>query len=644
MAKKVVSSYSDDHIRTYSWEEHIRMRPGMYIGRLGDGSHPDDGIYVLLKEVLDNSIDEFMEGVGSKIELTIENGVVRVRDYGRGIPLGSVVAVVSKMNTGAKFSDEAFDQSIGMNGVGVKAVNALSKLFRVRSFRNGEVKEASFSCAKLIEDKEVFATEEETGTEVTFEPDETVFKAYSFQSEFIEKMIKNYVYLNVGLTIIFNGKKYTSKKGLIDLLEDNMSGEPLYKPISFKGDDIEVVLTHANQYGEEYYSFVNSQNTIHGGTHLTAFREVVARVIKDFYSKNFDYSDIRSGMVAAISIKIKSPIFESQTKTKLGSKEMYPDGPTILKFLGDFLSKELDNYLHIHSEDANTMLQKIQDNERERKSMSGIRKVARERAKKVSLHNSKLKECLYHLNDAKVEHPELTSIFITEGDSASGTITACRDVRYQAVFGLRGKPLNCFGKSKKVVYENEEFNYLQAALNIEDGIEGLRYNRIIIATDADDDGMHIRLLIMTFFLQFFPELVRNGHIYILETPLFSVYLPKELRKSENFMEKETATKTRKKSKKGSEAGKDEIKNIYCYSEAEKIAAMEKFGSKARVTRFKGLGEINESQFKDIIAEETIKLEQVRIKKEDSLKNLLSFYMGDNTSDRQNFIIDNLVVD
>ncbi len=642
MAIDTTVSYSEQNIKTVSWDEHIRHRPGMYIGKLGNGNHSDDGIYVLLKEVLDNSIDEFVMGAGKKIEMNVKDGEVRIRDYGRGIPLGSLIDVTSKINTGGKFDSKAFKKSVGMNGVGIKAVNALSTFFKVRSFRDGQMKEVIYSCGKIVEDKEITISDEANGTEVTFRPDDSLFKNYRFLDEYVETMVKNYVFLNSGLSIYLNGKRFFSKRGLVDLLENNMSGEALYSPIHFKDDDIEIVITHANQYGEEFYSFVNGQNTTQGGTHLTAFREVVARVIKDFYSKNFDYSDIRSGIVAAISIKIEEPVFESQTKTKLGSRDMGAEGPTILKFLGDYLSKELDNYLHIHSEDAEILLKKIQENERERKSMSGIKKLARDRAKKASLHNKKLRDCTIHLNDNKPTEPERTSLFITEGNSASNSITTCRDARYQAVFSLKGKPLNCFGQSKKLVYENEEFNLLQAALNIEDGMEGLRYNRIIIATDADNDGMHIRLLILTFFLQFFPELVRNGHIFILETPLFRVYLPKDSKKKDSFLDKQTTKKSKKsKSKQNSEK---EVTNIYCYSEAEKQEALKKFGKTALVTRFKGLGEISPDQFEEIINEDNIKLEPVRLRKEDNLKHLLDFYMGKNTSERQDFIIDNLVID
>ena len=646
MSEELKVNYSENDIRTLEWDEHIRRRPGMYIGKLGDGKHADDGIYVLLKEVLDNSIDEFVMGAGKKIELSIHDGLVSIRDYGRGIPLGKLVDATSKMNTGGKIDSKAFKKSVGLNGVGIKAVNALSVHFEVTVWREGQTKKVSYSHAKLLGETEASPYDGPSGTQVTFRPDSNLFLNYEFRDEFVEIMVKNYVFLNTGLTIIYNGKRYSSKNGLVDLLAENMSSDPLYAPIHLKGEDIEVVITHANQYGEEFYSFVNGQNTTQGGTHLTAFREVIARVIKDFFNKNFEYGDIRSGIVAAISIKVEEPVFESQTKTKLGSRDMGPDGPTILKFVGDYLGRELDLYLHQHSEEASILLQKIQDSERERKAMSGVTKLARERAKKANLHNKKLRDCTIHYNDAKAVEPERTSIFITEGNSASGSITTCRDPKYQAVFSLRGKPLNCYGMSKKVVYENEEFNLLQAALNIEDGLDGLRYNRIIIATDADDDGMHIRLLIITFFLQFFPELVRRGHLFILETPLFRVFLPKEAKQGDSFSDKANSKgKTRGKKKKVD--GKNEelpITNIYCYNEAQKQEALKKLGKKALVTRFKGLGEISPEQFKDWISEENIKLDPIKIKKEDNLQGLLTFYMGKNTPERQNFIIDNLVVD
>jgi DNA topoisomerase IV, B subunit, putative len=638
-------NYSDSDIKTLEWDEHIRRRPGMYIGKLGDGTHADDGIYVLLKEVLDNSIDEYVMGAGKKIEVTIADGLVTVRDYGRGIPLGKLIDATSKMNTGGKIDSKAFKKSVGLNGVGIKAVNALSIHCEITVWREGLTKTVRYSHAHLIEETDPTPSDEPTGTRVVFRPDEELFKGYAYNDEFVVAMIKNYSYLNAGLTLIYNGERYLSKQGLADLLAENMTDEALYPIIHLKDEDVEIVLTHTNQVGEDFYSFVNGQNTTQGGTHLSAFREAVARVIKDFFGKNFDYRDIRYGMAAAISIKVEEPVFESQTKTKLGSKDMEPGGRSIQKFLNDFLGKELDNYLHIHAEDTAIMLQKIQESERERKALSGVAKLARERAKKASLHNKKLRDCTIHLNDPKAKEPERTSLFITEGNSASGSITTCRDPHYQAVFSLRGKPLNCYGQTKKVVYENEEFNLLQAALNIEDGLEGLRYNRIIIATDADDDGMHIRLLLITFFLQFFPELVRRGHVFILETPLFRVFLPKEHKKTDNFMSSTPAPKKRGRKKKEEAPQAEElVTNIYCYNEAQKQAALKKLGKRALVTRFKGLGEISPEQFKDWISEENIKLDPVRLRKEDNLANLLLFYMGKNTPERQSFIIDNLIVD
>ncbi|KGO03364.1 DNA topoisomerase IV subunit B [Porphyromonas gulae] len=636
--KQLQTEYIESDIKTLEWDEHIRRRPGMYIGKLGDGTHADDGIYVLLKEVLDNSVDEFVMGAGKSIDITIENGTVTVRDYGRGIPLGKLVDATCKMNTGGKIDSKAFKKSVGLNGVGIKAVNALSTEFVVTVWRDGQTKRVRYSRAELLEETDPVPSGEPSGTEVRFTPDDSLFRNYRYQEEFVVSMIKNYTFLNTGLSFFYNGKKFLSRKGLEDLLAENMTGDALYPIIHLSDTDIEIVVTHTQQYGDEFYSFVNGQNTTQGGTHLSAFREAVARTIKEFYSKNFEYSDIRSGMAAAISIKVEEPVFESQTKTKLGSRDMGPDGPTIQKFVGDFLKKELDDYLHIHTETAEEMLRKIQQSERERKAMSGITKLARERAKKSNLHNKKLRDCTVHLNDPKAKEPERTSIFITEGNSASGSITTCRDANYQAVFSLRGKPLNCFGLTKKVVYENEEFNLLQAALNIEDGLDGLRYNRVIIATDADDDGMHIRLLIITFFLQFFPDLVRKGHVYVLETPLFRVFLPSESKK-QTF----GAAPKRGRKKLESDMPK-QVTDIYCYSEAEKQAALKQLGKKADVTRFKGLGEISPEQFKDLIDEENIRLEPVSLKREDKIKELLSFYMGKNTSERQEFIIDNLVVD
>lgn len=636
------TDYTESDIKTLEWDEHIRRRPGMYIGKLGDGSHPDDGIYVLLKEVIDNSIDEFVMGCGKRIDITIEpNGYCVVRDHGRGIPIGKLIDATSKMNTGAKIDSAAFKKSVGLNGVGIKAVNALSTTFQVTVWYNGQTKTVKYNRAQLIEESETAAAQEyETGTEVRFHPDNELFKNYEYCLDFVEAMIKNYSFLNIGLTITLNGKKYLSRNGLQDLLEDNMTGEPLYPIIHLMGHDIEVAITHTNQYGEEFYSYVNGQYTTQGGTHLSAFREQAARVIKEFFGKNYDYSDIRTGMVAAISLKVEEPVFESQTKTKLGSRDMAPNGPTVQKFIGDFLKKELDNYLHIHTEHAELMQQKIQISERERKAMSGVTKLARERAKKANLHNKKLRDCTQHLNDPKAKTPELTSIFITEGNSASGSITTSRDPNLQAVFSLRGKPLNSYGLTKKVVYENEEFNLLQAALNIEDGLDGLRYNRVIIATDADDDGMHIRLLLITFFLQFFPDLVRHGHVYILETPLYRVSVP-DTTTSKNIFLNEGSGRKAKNSKAATE---ENNKSIYCYSETEKQAALKKLGKKAHITRFKGLGEISADEFKELICEENIRLEPITMKKEDNISQMLSFYMGKNTPDRQNFIIDNLIID
>ena len=606
-----LTAYNEDDIRTLDWMEHIRRRPGMYIGKLGDGSYADDGIYVLLKEVLDNSIDEYMMGYGKSIEVTVEEGAVSVRDYGRGVPLGKVIDVSSKMNTGAKYDSKAFKKSVGLNGVGIKAVNALSSYFLITSHRDGECKRVEYSKAVVTEESDIVPTSEANGTLVYFVPDKEIFKEYEYKSEFIESLLKNYVFLNSGLSIIYNGKKFHSKNGLVDLLNENMTTDPLYPIIHLQGEDIEVVITHSNQYGEEYYSFVNGQHTTQGGTHLSSFREAVSRVIKEFYSKNFDYSDIRSGIVAAISIKVEEPVFESQTKTKLGSRDIGPGGPTVAKFIGDFLKKELDNYLHKDAETADALLRKILESEKERKAIAGVTKLARERAKKANLHNKKLRDCRIHLNDPKGDLTEETCIFITEGDSASGSITKSRDPNLQAVFSLRGKPLNSFGLTKKIVYENEEFNLLQAALNIEDGLEGLRYNKVIIATDADVDGMHIRLLLITFFLQFFPDLIKRNHVYILQTPLFRV--------------------------------RNKQKTFYCYSEEERLAAMAAVGKNPEITRFKGLGEISPDEFKNFIGKD-IRLDPVTMKKEDLVKDMLEFYMGKNTMERQNFIIDNLVVE
>ena len=605
------ASYDDDDIKPLDWMEHIRRRPGMYIGKLGDGSYADDGIYVLLKEVLDNSIDEYMMGFGKTIEVTISDGTVTVRDYGRGVPLGKVVDVSSKMNTGAKYDSKAFKKSVGLNGVGIKAVNALSSYFLITSCRDGECKRVEYNKAVIIDESDIQPTQEANGTKVVFVPDNTIFKDYQYKDEFVETLLKNYVFLNSGLTILYNGKRYHSRNGLVDLLNENMTTEPLYPIIHLKGEDIEVVITHSNQYGEEYYSFVNGQHTTQGGTHLSAFKEAVGRVIKEYYNKNFDYADIRAGIVAAISIKVEEPVFESQTKTKLGSKDMGPEGPTVSKFINDFIKKELDNYLHKDPETSEALLRKILESEKERKAIAGVTKLARERAKKANLHNKKLRDCRIHLNDAKGDQKEDTCIFITEGDSASGSITKSRDPNFQAVFSLRGKPLNSYGLTKKIVYENEEFNLLQAALNIEDGLDGLRYNKVIIATDADVDGMHIRLLLITFFLQFFPDLIKQKHVYILQTPLFRV--------------------------------RNKQKTIYCYSEEEKQQAILALGKNPEITRFKGLGEISPDEFRHFIGKD-IRLDQVSMKKEDLVKEMLEFYMGKNTMERQNFIIDNLVIE
>jgi topoisomerase-4 subunit B len=606
------TTYSEEHIRSLDWKEHIRLRPGMYIGKLGDGSSYDDGIYILLKEVLDNCIDEFVMGHGKKVEVRIEGSRVEVRDFGRGVPLGKVVDVVSKINTGAKYDSKAFKKSVGLNGVGTKAVNALSTYFKIESVRDGQLKRAEFDTGVLRKDEKLVTTEEANGTRVVFEPDETIFRHFQFRDQHIERLLWNYCYLNTGLTIVYNGQRYQSKNGLLDLLETKMDGEPLYPIIHLKGDDIEVALTHANHYGEEYYSFVNGQHTTQGGTHQGAFREAVAKTIKDFFKKDWEAGDVRTGIVAAVSVKVIEPVFESQTKTKLGSLEIEPGGQSMRSFVGDFMGRELDNYLHKHPQVAEVLQQRILQNERERKELSGIRKLARERAKKASLHNRKLRDCRVHLSDPKKDdRKEHTTLFITEGDSASGSITKSRDVNTQAVFSLKGKPLNCYGLTKKVVYENEEFNLIQAALNIEDGMDGLRYNRIVIATDADVDGMHIRLLLMTFFLQFFPDLVKNDHLYILQTPLFRVRNKKE--------------------------------TIYCYSDEERQRAIMKLGKGAEITRFKGLGEISPDEFKHFIGPD-IRLEPVMITRDAAVQDLLDFYMGKNTPKRQDFIIDNLKVE
>lgn len=617
------ADYTSDDIKTLDWKEHIRKRPGMYIGKLGDGSHSDDGIYVILKEVIDNSIDEFAMGFGKQIVVNItDDGTVEVRDYGRGIPLESVVDVSSKMNTGAKYDSDAFKKSVGLNGVGMKATNALSTYFEISSCRNDEKKKVCYSRGEITDDCPICPTDEENGTYVKFVPDKDIFLNYKYNDEFVETMMKNYSFLNTGLTIVYNGRRIHSRNGLVDLLRENMTNDPLYPIMHFTGTDIEVVITHANQYGEEYYSFVNGQHTTQGGTHLSAFREAVSRTIKEFYGKNFEYSDIRNGMVAAISIKVQEPVFESQTKTKLGSRDMSPDGSlTVAKFIGDFIKRELDNYLHIESQTAEIMLHKIQESEKERKAIAGVTKQTRERAKKASLNNKKLRDCRVHYCDAKGDRRDDTSLFITEGLSATGTITKVRNVETQAVFSLRGKPLNTFGKSQKDIKANEEFYLLDAALDIADGIENLRYNKVIIATDADVDGMHIRLLMITYFLQFYPDLVKKGHVYILQTPLFRV--------------------RNKNTSRGKKKVKDET--YYCYTDDERVTAINRLGKNAEITRFKGLGEISADEFKDFIGP-NMRLDQVKLRKEDSVKEMLEFYMGKNTMERQLFIVDNLVVE
>jgi topoisomerase-4 subunit B len=602
--------YTEDSIRTLDWKEHIRKRPGMYIGKLGDGSSQDDGIYVLLKEVMDNSIDEYMMGFGKTIDIEITDSYVKVRDFGRGIPLGKLMDVASKMNTGAKYDSKAFKKSVGLNGVGIKAVNALSASFKIEAFRDGERKCVEFVSGEVISDEVIQKTSEKNGTLTTFVPDREIFGDYHYIEEYVVVLIQNYVFLNSGLTIRLNGKKYYSDNGLRDLLDQNMSSEGLYPIIHLKGEDIEVAITHGNQYGEEYYSFVNGQHTVQGGSHYTSFREAYVKTIREFYKKDFDASDIRTSIVAAISIKVEEPIFESQTKTKLGSKNIAPNGPSVRNFIGDFLKKELDNYLHRNDEVSEALHRKIIESEKERKAISGIKKLAKQRAKKASLHNKKLRDCRMHYN-TNDERKNETMIFITEGDSASGSITKSRDVNTQAVFSLKGKPLNTYGLTKKIVYENEEFNLLQAALDIEEGIENLRYKNVIIATDADVDGMHIRLLLITFFLQFFPDLVKNGHLYILQTPLFRVRNKKD--------------------------------TIYCYSEGEKNKAINKLKNNPEITRFKGLGEISPDEFKYFIGKD-IRLDPVRLRRDDAVKDLLEFYMGKNTPERQDFIVENLKVE
>ena len=624
--------YTDDNIRHLSDMEHVRIRPGMYIGKLGDGSQADDGIYVLLKEIIDNSIDEFKMNAGRRIEVEITAGRrVSVRDYGRGIPQGKLIEAVSVLNTGGKYDSKAFKKSVGLNGVGAKAVNALSAEFEVRSYRDGKVRTAAFRRGELVSDTTADSADE-SGTAITFEPDDTIFTGYAFQPAIVETMLRNYTYLNTGLIVMYNGRRILSRNGLEDLLADRMTTDALYPIVHLRGDDIEIAFTHTNQYGDEYYSFVNGQHTTQGGTHQSAFKEHIARTIKEFFNKPFEPSDIRSGMVAAIAINVEEPVFESQTKVKLGSTTMAPGGGLSLgKFVGDFIKTEVDNYLHRNPETADIMLQKIQDAEKERKAIAGVTKLARERAKKVNMHNRKLRDCRFHYGDRGGVQGEESSIFITEGDSASGSITKSRDVNTQAVFSLRGKPLNTFGLTKKVVYENEEFNLLQAALNIEEGLEGLRYNKVIVATDADVDGMHIRLLMITFFLQFFPDLIKKGHVYILQTPLFRVRNKKKsIRgyKKENFPEAD---------------GGGDFVTLYCYSEEERLDAIQRLGPNPEITRFKGLGEISPDEFRHFIGKD-IRLEQVTLQKNDAVMGLLEFYMGKNTMERQNFIIDNLVIE
>ena len=647
-------NYDEGNIRHLSDMEHIRTRPGMYIGRLSDGSQAEDGIYVLLKEVIDNSIDEFKMGAGKRIEVDIEDNLrVRVRDYGRGIPLGKLIEAVSMLNTGGKYDSKAFQKSVGLNGVGLKAVNALSVRFEVQSYRDGQVRKAVF-CKGILESDTTEATQDENGTSVFFEPDASLFKHYAFRGEFVEVMLRNYTYLNTGLTVMFNGRRILSRNGLSDLLSDRMDYEPLYPIVHLRGEDIEIAFTHTKQNGEEYYSFVNGQNTTLGGTHQAAFKKYIAEVIKDYSGKNYEYADIRNGMVAAISINIQEPLFESQTKVKLGSTTTEPEGGiSIDKFIGDFVKEQVDNYLHKNTDVADVILQKVAESEKLRKEMAGVAKKAREMSKKANLHNRKLRDCRVHLTDPKGELQEESSIFITEGDSASGSITKSRDVNTQAVFSLRGKPLNCYKLTKKVVYENEEFNLLQAALNIEDGLDGLRYNKVIVATDADDDGMHIRLLMLTFFLKFFPELVKKGHVFILQTPLFRVRGKKtkigkaklsaieaELEARDNA--EDTSAYSDGRRPRHLSLSKDFVTQ-YCYSEEERLQAIDDLGPEPEITRFKGLGEISPEEFRNFIGPD-IRLDQVTLHKSDQVAELLDFYMGDNTMERQNFIIDNLVIE
>ena len=625
-------AYTDDNIRHLSDMEHVRTRPGMYIGRLGDGNLPEDGIYVLLKEVIDNSIDEFKMKAGDRIEIEVEDNLrVSVRDYGRGIPQGKLVEAVSMLNTGGKYDSKAFKKSVGLNGVGIKAVNALSSHFEVKSFRDGKVRELTFKKSDKTLD-----TNDENGTYIYFEPDNTLFKDYSFHNDIVETMLRNYTYLNSGLTIMYNGRRIKSRNGLADLLNDNMTNDGLYPIVHIIGEDIEIAFTHTNQYGEEYHSFVNGQHTTQGGTHQSAFKEHIAKTIKEFFNKNYEYTDVRNGLVAAIALNVEEPVFESQTKIKLGSTQMAPDGESINKYVGDFIKLNVDNYLHIHPDVAEVIENKIKESERERKAMAGVTKLARERAKKANLHNRKLRDCRIHFCDAKNDRKEESSIFITEGDSASGSITKSRDVNTQAVFSLRGKPLNSFGLTKKVVYENEEFNLLQAALDIEEGLDTLRYNKVIVATDADVDGMHIRLLIITFFLQFFPELIKKGHVYVLQTPLFRVRNKRTKIKNKQVVA-EADTRLDRKEK------KSDFITRYCYTEEERINAIKDLGPEPEITRFKGLGEISPDEFVHFIGPD-MRLEQVTLHKNDQVGKLLEYYMGKNTMERQNFIIDNLVIE
>ncbi len=637
-------NYDEENIQHLSDMEHVRTRPGMYIGRLGDGSQPEDGIYVLMKEVIDNSIDEFKMGAGRRIEVTVEDNLrVRVRDYGRGIPLGKLVEAVSMLNTGAKYDSKAFKKSVGLNGVGLKAVNALSARFEARSFRDGEVRRTVFEKGVMKEDT-TEKTTDETGTFIFFEPDNTLFKHYSFRDEFVEQMLRNYTYLNTGLTIMFNGRRILSRDGLSDLLNDRMDYEPLYPMIHMRGEDIEIAFTHTKQNGEEYYSFVNGQHTTLGGTHQAAFKKYVAEVIKEYSGKNYDYSDIRNGLVGAISINIQEPLFESQTKVKLGSFATAPEGGiSIDKFIGDFVKSQVDNYLHKNTDVADIILQKVQESEKIRKEMAGVAKKAREMSKKANLHNKKLRDCRVHLSDSRGDKQEETCIFITEGDSASGSITKSRDVNTQAVFSLRGKPLNCYGQTKKLVYENEEFNLLQAALNIEDGLDGLRYNKVIVATDADVDGMHIRLLMITFFLQFFPELVKKGHVFILQTPLFRVRTRKSKMGKAKLLKLEQAAADTEGVTRPHISQTADYVTQYCYTEEERQQAIETMGPDPEITRFKGLGEISPEEFRNFIGPD-IRLEQVKMSKSDQVTEMLEYYMGKNTPERQNFIINNLVIE